>query len=82
MLSSCILLSIIWIDLMAVVTTTSSLICGHFCLWLDIKCDLSAGEECKSGDNDGRLHSLPSEHSWYYLLYPVFMVSFICLNVL
>jgi len=40
---------------------------------------LLAAEECKSGDNYGRLHSLPSEYSRYYILYSVFMVSFVCL---
>lgn len=47
-------------------------------MWAGIKSGLLAGKECKSGDNDGRLHSLPSEHSRYYILYSVFMVSYVC----
>lgn len=46
------------------------------------KSGLFAGEECKSGDTDGRLHSLPPEYSRYYILYSVFMVSGVCLNIL
>jgi len=49
-------------------------------MWVDITSGLLAGEECKSGYNNGRLHSLPSEYSWHYILYSVFMVSYVCLK--